>query len=220
MNFISKLLTCGLVGIVFFVLFILVIGPFLAHKFNWKGNDPTALFGPEWIWNYGFIIFLATFVLSVGYFSLVEKSQKKQPNISYKEPLHYYLSSASGTVESTHAWGRTEVVPVTGVEITYYFSSDCWVIAADVVQPKGRKGYFAPVLRSENLGHIDTQYDAAQFIEYSNCSNEEEGVEINWTEYRCANIVFKNNEPISIHFTHINFKDNKWIPVANYEAFR
>lgn len=70
MNFASKLLTCGLMSVLSFVIFVLFIGPFFANKFNWKGNDPTALFGPEWIWNFGIYVFLVTFGLLVCYFSI------------------------------------------------------------------------------------------------------------------------------------------------------
>lgn len=197
-----------------FVLFVLIVGPLLVRVFGWRGNDPTALFGPEWVWNYGCATCLAAFILSAFYLSSLD--DKPQPEISYKEPSRYYLSIASGTVESTHAWGRREVVPVTGVEIIHYPGQNCWIISADITQPKGRNGYFAPVLRGE---HIDTQYNAVQIADYSNCGSLENEGEIEWTEYRCANLVFKNNEPVSIQFTHINFINNKWIPVASYEAF-
>lgn len=70
--FIFKLLTCGLVSLVSFAIFVLIVGPFLANKFNWRGSDPTALFGPEWIWNYGLLVLLITFILSACYFSLTE----------------------------------------------------------------------------------------------------------------------------------------------------
>ena len=50
-----------IVSVAFFVLFVSTIGPIIAKTFNWHGNDPTALFGPEWIWNYGFVLTVVLF---------------------------------------------------------------------------------------------------------------------------------------------------------------
>lgn len=73
MNFILKLSCCFGISIASFIVFVSIIGPMLARIFNWKGNDHTALFGPEWIWNYGFYILLITFFASVLYFGWSEK---------------------------------------------------------------------------------------------------------------------------------------------------
>jgi len=142
--------------------------------------------------------------------------EKKPVAKKHRDPLCYSSSSAVGNVESIHIGGRTEVVSVTGVDVEYYFAIDEWVIRADIVQPKGRKDYFAPVL----TGKIDTQYGAAQLVDYSNLlSFEEDGsTELAWTEYRCANIVFRDNKPVSMKFTHTNFVKGEWIVVASYEA--
>ena len=64
MNFISTFIKSFTVSVVFFVLFVSNIGPILAKNFNWHGDDPSTLFGPEWIWNYGFIIALVSFFFS------------------------------------------------------------------------------------------------------------------------------------------------------------
>lgn len=64
MNFLSTFIKCFTTSVAFFLLFVLVIGPLLAKTFNWRGNDPTALFGPEWIWNWAFILSLVCFFVS------------------------------------------------------------------------------------------------------------------------------------------------------------
>lgn len=61
MNFISTFIQSFIVSVAFFVLFVSTIGPIIAKTFNWHGNDPTALFGPEWIWNYGFVLTVVLF---------------------------------------------------------------------------------------------------------------------------------------------------------------
>jgi len=45
-------------------LFVGFIGPFFANTFDWHGDDPTALFGPEWIWNYAFFWSIICFFVS------------------------------------------------------------------------------------------------------------------------------------------------------------
>jgi len=68
MNFILAFVKSFAVSVAFFVLFVSVIGPLLAKTFNWHGDDPTALFGPEWIWNWAFILAIVSFFASALFF--------------------------------------------------------------------------------------------------------------------------------------------------------
>jgi hypothetical protein len=63
MNFILIFIQSFIVSVAFFVLFVSTIGPIIAKTFNWHGNDPTALFGPEWIWNWGFFLTIVLFFI-------------------------------------------------------------------------------------------------------------------------------------------------------------
>jgi hypothetical protein len=56
------------VTVLSFVLFVNFIGPFFANTFDWHGDDPTALLGPEWIWNYAFLWSIICFFVSAIYF--------------------------------------------------------------------------------------------------------------------------------------------------------
>jgi hypothetical protein len=68
MNFLSTFIKCFATSAAVFCLFVLIIGPVLAQTFNWHGDDPTALFGPEWIWNWAFILSVVCFFVSAFLF--------------------------------------------------------------------------------------------------------------------------------------------------------
>lgn len=68
MNFLLTFIKCFATSAVVFLLLVSVVGPLLAKTFNWHGDDPTALFGPEWIWNYAFILSVVSFFVSAFLF--------------------------------------------------------------------------------------------------------------------------------------------------------
>ena len=122
-----------------------------------------------------------------------------------------------GNVESIHPWGRTEVVPMKGIELEYFEYCDEWVMYGDIVQPVGRKDYFMPVLR----GHIDLNVkDLTQiWIEYGGYStNPEEGAET-YEDFRMAHILVKSGRVINIKYCHYRLDSNKsWSIIASWEA--
>lgn len=137
----------------------------------------------------------------------------------------YQSISAEGTVESIHIGGRTEVVIVTGVKLTRrdrhrktttWGRETClWRLEAEIVQPDGRIGYFAPHLN----GIIDVKQKAGQLTEFGenpwDTLNDMIG---GWNTFRFANIAFKDGKPVAVHFSHLKFSEGKWIMVASYTA--
>ena len=181
-----------------------------------------------WVFSASFIAMIIGWVVCFGLFmseekirpmpqdpppALVPKTRKNLP-----EPINYFSTSASGNVESIHIGGRTEVVPVVCVELRKYFHEEnLWElrggeINGGIVQPEGRKNYFIPVLN----GKLNTKYGSAQLVEASNVGWLDSGEYQN--EFRVANIIFKEDKPVSVHFRHYNYKDGKWTEVAGYEA--
>jgi hypothetical protein len=143
---------------------------------------------------------------------------KKTPKIEHKEPLHYVSSSVIGNVQSIHILGRTEVVPVHTIQLTRYFYEDnLWVLeepqTGGIIQPTGRKGYFMPVMS----GNLNTKYGSAQLVDIGNLENGENDEE-KWSEFRVANLIFKSDEPIAVHYKHYNYKDGEWSEIASYSA--
>lgn len=160
------------------------------------------------------------FILNPIHQKSLHNIEKVKPKIEYKEPLYYTSTSVNGTVESIHIWGRTEVVPVFQVQLTRYFYEDnLWVLeepqTGGIIQPKGRKGYFMPVMS----GTLNSKFGPAQLIEASSVGWIDEKDEY-WSEFRVANIIFKNEQPVSIHYKHYNYdyKNNSWKEIAGYEA--
>ena len=141
-----------------------------------------------------------------------------------EEIVHRSVSS-EGTVESIHIGGRTEVVKVTGVNLTKYLGycnkttwgrETClWRLEAEIVQPDGRIGYFAPHLN----GIIDVKQKAGQLKEFGeNPWDTLNDMIRGWNTFRFANIAFKDGKPVAAHFSHLKFSEGKWIMVASYTA--
>jgi len=137
----------------------------------------------------------------------------------------YHASNASGTVESIHIGGRTEVVKVTGVRLTKHpgycnktkwgRETCLWRLDADIVQPEGRKNYFAPHLD----GMVDVKQKSGQLTEHGERPWDAlTNMCVGWDQLRCANIVFKDEKPVSLHFIHMQYNGEKWIEVASFEA--
>jgi hypothetical protein len=174
-----------------------------------------------WVFSFSFIAMIIGWIFCFGFFMSEEKTRpmpkgpppalvpKNRKNLP--EPIHYFSTNAKGTVESIHIGGRTEVVPVVQVELTKYFHEEhLWELSGGenngIIQPEGRKNYFIPVLS----GTLDIKYGSAQLVETSHVGT--------WSEFRVANIVFKEEMPVSLYFIHYNYKDSEWEKVAEYEA--
>ena len=78
MNFLLTLFKFSLVSFLSFILYVGFIGPFFANTFDWHGDDPTALLGPEWIWNYAFLWSIVCFFFSSIYFGRIDDTRQTQ----------------------------------------------------------------------------------------------------------------------------------------------
>lgn len=156
----------------------------------------------------------------------VLKFARKPPeSIKMPDDVIYHSSRASGTVESIHIGGRTEVVEVTGVRLTKHpaYSNKTkwgretclWRLDAEIVQPEGRKNYFSPHLD----GMVDVKQKSGQLTEHGERPWDAlTNMCVGWDQLRCANIVFKDDKPVSLYFTHMKYDGEKWVEVAKYEA--
>lgn len=189
-----------------------------------------------WVFSASFIAMIIVWVVCFGFFMseekirpmpqdsppvLIPKTRKKLP-----EPIGYLSSKVNGTVQSIHIGGRREIVPVVQVELTRYFHEEnLWVLGGGtpnggIIQPIGRKNYFMPVLS----GNLDFNWKVSkppvtQLFEASHLENDEDGETKAWSEFRVANIIFKDEEPVSLLFKHYAYEDGKWSEIAGYEAF-
>lgn len=162
-------------------------------------------------------------LLCIFYLNSIHKEnlQKiEKPKTEYKKPISYVSSQVTGNVQSIHIWGRTEIVPINTVQLTRYFYQDnLWVLeepqTGGIIQPTGRKGYFMPVMS----GILNTEYGSTQLIDVSNLENGENDEE-KWSEFRIANLIFKNDEPVAVHYRHYNYDytTGSWKEIAGYEA--
>ncbi|MGA0853119.1 MAG: hypothetical protein ACO3QQ_07115 [Candidatus Nanopelagicaceae bacterium] len=84
-----------------------------------------------------------------------------------------------------------------------------------IIQPKGRKGYFMPVMS----GTLNTKFGPTQLVEASSVGWADENDEY-WSEFRVANLIFKDDEPISVYYRHYNYdyQTSSWKEIAGYEA--
>lgn len=231
MNYLFKL-ALALIGATSFSITIAAIVMFIL---GWLVNIFKLNYGRDayWVFNIAFGALILSWIIIFAYLMYVtpekEKLTPKEPSASTKEnsvkrkePIEYLSIKANGTVESTHIGGRREVVPVVQVELTRYFHEEnLWVLGSPndggIVQPKGRKNYFIPVLRGtlDTRGTIDTEHRAAQLFE-SSYLEDDDGV---WSEFRVANIIFKDEKPVSLLFKHYNYESGVWKEIAGYEAF-
>jgi len=184
-----------------------------------------------WAFSVAFIISIISWVVVFGFFmsSSLDNTQEKNSKFQKSpEPISYLSSKANGTVQSIHIGGRREIVPVVQVELTRYFHEEnLWVLGGGtpnggIIQPIGRKNYFIPVLS----GNLDFNWNrkisrppVTQLFEASELGIEEDGTANYWSEFRVANIIFKDEKPVSLLFKHYAYEDGKWSEIAGYEAF-
>ena len=172
-----------------------------------------------WVIIFAFFVNLFAFGLYAFYKRGQMESKSEQKDYTYNS------TNVSGTVESIHVGGRTEVVKVSRVKLTRCASHSnvtkwgretcLWRLDADIVQPEGRKDYFAPHLD----GMVDAKQKAGQLTEHGERPWEKlTDMIVGWDQLRCANIVFKDDKPVSLHFTHMQYNGEKWIEVASFEA--
>ena len=170
-----------------------------------------------------FILIGTLFVIGVAILCAVFLNpihKKNTEKLSKPKPIDrtkIVSTNVSGTVESIHPWGRTEVVPMKGIELEYFEYCDEWVMYGDVVQPVGRKDYFMPVMR----GHLDLDVkDLTQtWIEYGGYSTGPEEDEETYEDFRMAHILVKGGRVINIKYSHYRLdSDKSWSIIAVWEA--
>jgi len=223
MNFVLKLICCVPLATVFAFAISMTLLFVLSWIINiYKLHNVRDIY---WVCSSVLYAFFIIWVILFGYLMLDWNNPNNNSEIvstalvnrkSLPEPIHYFSTNAKGTVESIHIGGRTEVVPVVQVELTKYFHEEnLWVLGGGenngIVQPEGRKNYFIPVLS----GTLNTKWGSAQLFEASQMENDSG----TWSEFKVANIAFKNDKPVAVHFRHYNYKNNQWVEAAGYEAF-
>lgn len=159
------------------------------------------------------LIVFVVLVLNPIHKKNIEKLKQNQPSNRQK----ITSSSIVGTVESIHPWGRTEVVPIKGIEIEYFEYCDEWVMYGDVVQPTGRKDYFMPVLKGHlNLDVKDLTQTWTEYASYS--TSPDENAET-YEDFRLAHIKVKRGKIIDIDYTHYRLlSNNTWSIIASWKA--
>jgi hypothetical protein len=126
-------------------------------------------------------------------------------------------TDVSGNVESIHPWGRTEIVPVTKIELEYFEYCDEWVMSGDIVQPTGRKNYFIPVFK----GRLDltVNYMTETWVEYGGYATGPEKNAETYEDFRLAHIKVKKGKIIDIVYTHYRLlSNNTWSILASWKA--
>lgn len=163
-----------------------------------------------------FVILTAIFcalVLNPLYKKNIQKLHKHKPVDRQK----IISNDISGNVESTHPWGRTEIVPIKEIELEYFEYCDEWVMSGDVVQPVGRKNYFMPVMR----GHLNLDVkDLTQtWTEYGSYATGPDNNAETYEDFRLAHIKVKHGKIIDVEYTHYRLLSNKtWNVIASWKA--
>lgn len=160
-----------------------------------------------------FVAILCAVVLNPIHKQNIEKLSKNKPTDRQK----ITTNDLSGNVESIHPWGRTEVVPIKGIELEYFQYCDEWVMYGDVEQPIGRKGYFMPVMR----GRLDLNVREMthSWIEYGAYGTGLEKDEKTYEDFRVANIEVVKGKVTNIGYKHYRLDENKsWSIIAVWEA--
>lgn len=142
-----------------------------------------------------------------------EKFEKHKPTDRQK----IVSNDLSGNVESIHPWGRTEVVPMKGIELEYFEYCDEWVMYGDVVQPINRKDYFMPVMK----GHLDLNVRemTQTWVEYGKYWTGLGEDEKSYEDFRLALIKVVKGKVINIKYSHYRLDSNKsWSIIAVWEA--
>ena len=159
-----------------------------------------------------FIVFVAI-VINPIHKKNTEKLHKPKPVNRTK----IISTDVSGTVESIHPWGRTEIVPIKSIELEYFEYCDEWVMYGNVEQPVGRNGYFMPIMR----GHLDLNVRemTQTWVEYGKyCTGLGED-EKSYEDFRLALIKVVKGKVINIKYTQYRLDSNKsWSIIAVWEG--
>ena len=179
-----------------------VCGSMNPHR-KFKNNGPDGFMLVLTMLSLCFIAFVAI-VLNPIHKKNIEKLHKPKPIDRTK----IVSSNVTGNVESIHPWGRTEVVPMKGIELEYFEYCDEWVMYGDVVQPVGRKGYFMPVLK----GHLDLNVKemTQTWIEYGGYETGSAGIIGQWSWH------YRNLAPITSIFLGTNTNWAQYSHIALY----
>ena len=172
-------------------------------------KEDVALFG-----GFALLILITTLWLNPLHKKNIEKPMTKNKPVNRMKRVS---TDVTGTVESIHPWGRTEVVPMKEVELEYFQYCDEWVMYGDVVQPVGRKGYFMPVMR----GHLDLDVNetTTTWTEYGKYYTGLGEDEKSYEDFRVAHIKIKTGSVINIQYTHYRLDNNKsWSIISSWEA--
>jgi hypothetical protein len=143
----------------------------------------------------------------------IDKSSKPKP-INRTKIVSTYVS---GNVESIHPWGRTEIVPVTKIELEYFEYCDEWVMSGDIIQPIGLKNYFIPVFSGKL--DLDVNDLTQTWIEYEGLPTNSEKDTETYEDFRLAHIRVKKGKIIDMVYTHYRLSpNNTWSIVASWKA--
>ena len=159
-----------------------------------------------------FIVFVAI-VINPIHKKNTEKLHKPKPVNRTK----IISTDVSGTVESIHPWGRTEIVPIKSIELEYFEYCDEWVMYGNVEQPVGRNGYFMPIMR----GHLDLNVRemTQTWVEYGNYWTGLGEDEKSYEDFRLALIKVVKGKVINIKYTQYRLDSNKsWSIIAVWEG--
>jgi hypothetical protein len=185
----------------------------MAIKFldNQKAQDMTVtliLFGVVIV-----LTVFSMFILNPIHKKNIEKLKSNKPIDRQK----IIIDNIVGTVESIHPWGRTEVVPIKGIEIEYFEFCDQWVMYGDVVQPIGRKGYFMPVMRGRL--NLDVKDFTQTWIEYGGYETGSLEKPETYEDFRLAHIRVKLGKITNIEYTHYRLlPNNTWSIISSWES--
>jgi hypothetical protein len=125
------------------------------------------------------------------------------------------IDNIVGTVESIHPWGRTEVVPINGIELEYFEYCDEWVMYGDIIQPTGRKGYFMPVFKGRL--NLDVKEMTQTWIEYGGYETGLLEKPETYQDFRLAHIKVKLGEITKVEYTHYRLlPNNTWSIIASW----
>jgi len=156
---------------------------------------------------------LCTLFLNPIHKKNIEKLKSNKPIDRQK----IIINNIVGTVESIHPWGRTEVVPINGIELEYFEFCDQWVMYGDVVQPIGRKGYFMPVMRGRL--NLDVKDFTQTWIEYGGYETGSLEKPETYEDFRLAHIKVKLGEITKVEYTHYRLlPNNTWSIISSWES--
>ena len=164
------------------------------------------------------IIALLCLITALVLNPLHEKNMKKT-HVKFKPVDRQTITSTqvTGNVESTHAWGRREIVLMKSIELEYFEYCNEWVMYGDVIQPVGRKDYFMPVMRgSLDFNVRDLTKTWVEHAEYK--SGPIENPET-FEDFRVANIRIKEGKIIDINYLHYRLLSNHtWNIISSWKA--